>query len=607
MGLSQSLYTGWTGLATHQRGMDNLSNNLANVNTIGYKKNDFLFSNLFKQALTVGGIPSVGDRSALNPKSLGLGVTTGAILHNFTGGDIEPTGNPLECAIEGNGFFMVDTAGGMALTRNGSFWTDMPGTDGLRSLCMGGGSALVQGWNAVDGVVTAGGATEDIRIPAVGDLMPGVRTENVSLTGVLPTNTSTADFAGAETATLALMGNLPGSGAMETRIYVPVTQTDGTTSTLNGEIREVKVRIDFTGPVANGDVNDWTWTMTTVDWPNAGDPGVRIYPPADDPAFTQGTMGFFNQGNALNNTGEGQPAGEGRITPGGTDVSAETLDADGNTVTTSFTLSGDFTMDIARMTNMAEPPVDRALGAWFVDGNPTGTMRRTIPVIDEAVGFESVTDANGVTTMEAVRRMEARENSLIFTPGERTESGAAWSWTSSIDGASGELAFNTDGDLVSSSQSGGGEGEGIRYDFDSVIHVGQAGAMRLQSQDGYRDGVLQTVSIDRDGKIWGRYSNLETMQLAQLAVATVANPHGLSGSGGTLFYPNDAVSGPVQVGTANGDNGSGAIRSNALEGSNVQLAQEFTNIISIERGYQFNSRIVTTSDEMLQTAVQLKR
>ena len=114
MGLSQSLYTGWSGLATHQKSMDNLAGNLSNVNTVGYKKSDFLFSDLFKKAMITGGIPADGDRSATNPKNVGLGVSTGAILHNFTRGPVETTNNPLDCALTGNGFFMVDTSRGMA-------------------------------------------------------------------------------------------------------------------------------------------------------------------------------------------------------------------------------------------------------------------------------------------------------------------------------------------------------------------------------------------------------------------------------------------------------------------------------------------------------------
>ncbi len=600
MGLSQSLYTGWTGLATHQRSMDNLAGNLSNINTIGYKKSDFLFGSLFKQALVTGGIPAEGDRSALNPKNVGLGVSTGAILNNFTPGPIETTNNPLDCAIDGNGFFMVNTPRGTALTRDGSFFVDRPGEDGLRNLCMGVGGNPVLGWNAVDGVATPANTVEPIRIPAVGDRMPGERTTEVSLAGILPSNTDTDDFNGSETGSLELMGNLTAPGSIETRICVAVSETDGSSSSALDEIREVKVRIDFAGGEPSGDMNNWSWTMTTVDWPEPGAPGVRIYPPAGDEEFTQGTVSFYNQGNALTETGLGEPV-EGAIEPGPSRVRAESVDADGNTVTTSFAMPQGFTLDVSHMTGMPSPPVTQALGTWYVDGNPEGTMRRTLLQFDETVAYEPVTDANGVTTMEAVRRMEGRENSLVFTPGPGRDDGSDWTWTSSMGGDSGALSFNTDGDLVTSTQTGGS----VTYDFSGVGTAGQAGILRQASQNGFRDGVLQEVTIDNNGKIWGRYSNDLNEQLAQLAVATVPNNNGLSASSGNLFFPNPAVSGEIMIDGANGMNGSGRIMSRSLEGSNVQLAQEFTNMISIERGYQFNSRIVTTSDEMLQTALQL--
>jgi flagellar hook-basal body protein len=441
---------------------------------------------------------------------------------------------------------------------------------------------------------------EPIRVPSVGDFLAGERTTEAALNGVLPSNTETDDFDGSETGSLELMGNLTGESSIETSIYVAMTETDGSSSSTLDEIREVKVRIDFSGGTPNGDMNDFSWTMTTVDWPEPGSPGVQIYPPTGDEAFTQGTVSFYNQGNAETETGLGEPV-EAGIEPGPGGASVETTDADGNRITTSFRMPQGFTLDVAHMTSMANPPVAQGLGTWFVDGNPTGTMRRTVMVFDEVASFDPVTNEAGVTTMEASRRMESRENSLIFTPGVGRDDGSDWTWTSSTGGDSGSLSFNTDGDLVSSAQTGGA----ITYDFSEVGTAGQAGTLRLASQDGFRDGILQEVTIDNNGKIWGRYSNELNEQLAQIAVATVPNNNGLSKVGGNLFYPAPEISGDVQIDGANGMNGSGRIMSRSLEGSNVQLAQEFTNMISIERGYQFNSRVVTTSDEMLQTALQL--
>ncbi|MDR2391340.1 MAG: hypothetical protein LBE84_06655, partial [Planctomycetota bacterium] len=115
-------------------------------------------------------------------------------------------------------------------------------------------------------------------------------------------------------------------------------------------------------------------------------------------------------------------------------------------------------------------------------------------------------------------------------------------------------------------------------------------------------------------KIFGHYSNNVSEVLAMLAMGTVPNPSGLQGVSGTLFYASPA-SGDFMIGVAGDAHdefgipsiGAGTLSSNCLEGSNVDLAQEFTTLISIERGYQLNSRVVSTSNEMLQTALQIKQ
>lgn len=610
MGLAQSLYTGWTGLATHQKGMDNLSNNLANVNTVGYKKSDFMFSNLFKQTLS-GAMAADGDRVTTNPKSLGLGVGTGAILNNFKQGPQESTGDPLHCYINGNGFFVAQTASGQALTRDGRFYLDHTISPNERMLCVGDGLP-VQGWMAQNGTITPTSTVGNIYLPAIGDIQSGRKTTEVDLRGILPTNTTTTDFDGRQTTNLDIKGNLAGGGGntITTHIFAPVTQTNGTTTTLRDEVQEVKVQIAFQGPTtsADGSTNDWTWTMTTVDWPNVGDPGIQIYPTADDPDFSQGTISFHNQASVTQGWGAGEAVADS-VTPGSTRVRSSQTDASGNTITTFFNIPSDFTVDVSRMTNLQTTPEEGALETWFVNGNPKGTMARTILVFDEYTDFEATENASGNTVMQAVKKVEARQDTIYFERTENGSDGSKWTWRSSIDDVTGDLRFDTSGALVESNQSGGD----IQYNFKDVQSIASEGSLQVTGQDGYRDGVLQTITIDPNGKIWGHYSNSVNEALAQLAMGTVPNLNGLSGASGTLFYPG-AASGSIMIGVA-GDAtanfgipqiGAGSLTTGALEGSNVDLSQEFTTLINIERGYQFNSRIVTTSDEMLQTALALK-
>jgi flagellar hook protein FlgE len=112
-------------------------------------------------------------------------------------------------------------------------------------------------------------------------------------------------------------------------------------------------------------------------------------------------------------------------------------------------------------------------------------------------------------------------------------------------------------------------------------------------------------SVGSDGVVTGQLANGTNQTIGQLAVANFANPSGLEKAGGSLYRPT-VNSGAVQIGTA-GANGTGAVVSNALEMSNVDLAQELTGLIIAQRGFQANSKVITTSDELLQDLMNLKR
>lgn len=599
-------------MSTHQRSLDNLGNNLSNINTVGYRKSDYMFTNILNQVMT-GSMAAAENRTSTSAKALGLGAATGAILNNFTQGPIEGTGNKLDVAISGSGFFLASTPSGMALTRNGSFYLDHLVDPNQRMLCVGNGLA-VQGWNAVNGVVTpTAESVGNIYLPAQGDILPGKTTTKVDFKGILPTNTSSADFNGSVTNNLELKGNLPsGNNSLTTTIYAPVTRTDGTTTEYKDEIQEIKVEITFDGPTlsADGSVNGWNWVMKTVDWPNPGDPGVQIYPPLDDPNFSQGTVQFYTEGSVANQRGAGQVV-DATLNPGSSKVSTSVDDGQGGTVTSSFTIPTDFRMDVSRLTSVPNAPGGAALETWSVNGNPKGTMSRTVTVFDEYTEFVAGTDAAGNSVMQAVRRVEARENVFHFTKADQDDAGTTWTWKSSLDGATGSLRFNTIGDLVQSNSTGGS----VSYDFSDVRHINSEGALQVIGQDGFRDGFLTEVSIDQYGKVFGHYTNDVIEPLAQLAMATVPNPSGLEGVSGTLFYTG-AASGGLMIGVP-GDNegaryglasiGAGSLVTQSLEGSNVDLSREFTDLITIERGYQLNGKVITTSDEMLQTALGIKR
>jgi len=127
----------------------------------------------------------------------------------------------------------------------------------------------------------------------------------------------------------------------------------------------------------------------------------------------------------------------------------------------------------------------------------------------------------------------------------------------------------------------------------------------FQSQDGYNAGFLQGVSVDRDGILTGSYSNGQVLELYALTLADFNDQYSLYREGGNLFSETRS-SGPPLTGMANAS-GKGAIASNSLEQSNVDLATEFVKMITTQKGYQANSKTITTTDEMLSTLIQMKR
>ena len=152
---------------------------------------------------------------------------------------------------------------------------------------------------------------------------------------------------------------------------------------------------------------------------------------------------------------------------------------------------------------------------------------------------------------------------------------------------------------------------GITVDFgtpgspDALVQFAGSPRVAAVSQDGSPIGELQSFSIAQDGLITGVFSNGRSKALGQLAIASFNNPSGLEKMGGTMFRAT-VNSGLAQIGTA-GNGGRGLLAAGTVEMSNVDLAQEFTNLIVAQRGFQANSRVITSSDELLQDLVNLKR
>lgn len=216
----------------------------------------------------------------------------------------------------------------------------------------------------------------------------------------------------------------------------------------------------------------------------------------------------------------------------------------------------------------------------------TGNLPSTAAVGTQLVRDIAVYDAQGTKT----------SLSLTFT---RTAAG--WDVAEPVSGATGALAF-TDGRQTAGLTLTAG---GIAVDLSAVTGFADMSTVALTGQNGAAAGTLKSYAITADGSIVGTFSNGRTETLAKIAMATFANAEGLEKAGGTT-YRASVNSGQAQIGEA-GQAGVGSLLSGALEMSNVDLSQEFTNLIVAQRGFQASARVITTSDEVLQELTNLKR
>ncbi|MBI4504394.1 MAG: flagellar hook protein FlgE [Chloroflexi bacterium] len=153
--------------------------------------------------------------------------------------------------------------------------------------------------------------------------------------------------------------------------------------------------------------------------------------------------------------------------------------------------------------------------------------------------------------------------------------------------------------------NGAAVGQVVRVDMRPLSQVAQSSAVNIAANNGSAAGQLLSMTVDSLGRLIGAYSNGRTQALAQLAMARFLNPAGLNKAGGSAFAESLASGTPI-VGTA-GTGGRGTVASGVLEGSNVNLAEQFTRMILAERGFQANARVISTSDEVLQDLINLKR
>jgi flagellar hook protein FlgE len=561
MALTSALFTGLSGLDVNQSRLQVVGNNIANTNTVAFKSSRALFKPQF-YVTESGGTPPNGDFGGTNPNQRGLGAVVASIEKDFSNGAIEPTGKATDLAMDGDGFFVV-RGDGQKYTRDGSF-----SLNAANQLVNTSGE-YVQGYVADDDGNIQTGQLSEITIP-IGQTQTAAATENVKLEGNL--NANGALGTGASVLSSQLITTAGGTVPVGTSLLTDLRDTGsgatlfaaGDTLTLDGEKGGRSLgtaTFTVTGASTVDELRAFfsggMGVDETVTVPGAPTPGATLETDAVDPnsarLFLVGNVGTEN---ALAITGTG-----------------------------FLSSSGTAPLTFADSTNaggFASNPAGESVHTSFVAYDSLGT-----PVsIDMTAVLESKS-ATGTTWRFYVGSGDDTDQSLVV--------------------GNGTLEFGTDGKLLDSTgttitldrdNTGAVTPTTIRLDFGTMTSLTSSDSeLVMTSQDGSPMGTLQSFSIGADGSVTGAFSNGETSLLAQIAVATFDNPNGLVDNGGNQFTegPNSGVAVISTPQTL----GAGSIRSGALELSNVDLSEEFINMIISSTGFSAASRVITTSDQLL--------
>jgi flagellar hook protein FlgE len=574
MALSNTLFAGLSGLNVNQTKLNVVANNIANVNTVAFKSSRVEFKPQF-YVTDAGGTQPQDPFGGTNPSQRGLGAEVAAIEKNFQPGSIEATGRPTDLAIDGDGFFVVK-GDEQRYTRDGTFKINS-----LNQLVTNGGD-IVQGFGVDKDYKVVSGNLTSIVIP-LGAATTASATGNVKFEGNLNAGGDVA--AGASILTSQLLttvggGAPPAAGTLLTNI---AATTDNATPL-------------FT----SGDV----FTL-------AGKKGGRDLPEA---SFTVGAtstlndlMTFFQQGMGININ---VPDDLNPLTPtAGIAVEVDGVDPNSARIVMTGNLGTENSLAMPNgsfETSSGVSPFDFADGANAagIQSDPTGESIHTSFVAYDSLGTPLTIGVTAV--LESTSSLGNTWRFFAESPDDTDIDLVTGTGTLTFDSA-GKLRDATGTTITLNRNNTGADSPlNIDLDFSRLTELTSSNSeLVMTNQDGSPIGRLNGFSIGADGKISGSFSNGITRTLGQVAVATFSNTQGLIDRGGNMYIegPN---SGAAVIGTA-GTLGTGKVVAGSLELSNVDLSEEFINLIIASTGFSAASRVITTADQLLTELLNTSR
>ncbi|MEZ6195512.1 MAG: flagellar hook-basal body complex protein [Planctomycetota bacterium] len=633
---------GLSGLRSTQQQLDVIGNNLTNSETLGFKSDRMTFADAFYRNYGSGTGPS-GGLGGRNGAQVGLGVQIGSVDHSVAQGNLIQTGRALDIAIQGNGFFVLGDGESQYFTRAGSFSLDSAG-----NLVDGNSGLKVQDING-QGIVI----DQDLVVPAqTTSLLQLAGNLPAVVTGPLaeiqesstayqddqpPALTSTGSGATVDLSGLTLSFIVDGGNAQS--VTVPAGTGAQTAAANAATLNTLLAASGLTNPpIVSTSGNELVFTGATT-----GDTGTIEL--GGGVAATLNLTGLKATGTS-------------------TDAVAATLINDLNsnasdyvpgdiiriigTDSTGASISVPFTFGAANDGDTFGALVNKIQGAFpdtavqIVDGkikvtaNQTGENPLEIVLQDDV---NSTGNSNfSLYSLNATRQgtgPDTKTSSITIYDSlgtahvltgtfERQENGT-WNLAVSVPESEGSvvtgspitgISFGADGSFQGSGSlsldiawTSNAAPQSLTLDlgspggFTGLTATAGANSAQFEQQDGYPSGTLVGIDVTGDGTIRGDFSNNQRLDLASIAIARFRNPEGLVKVGGTRFRLGDNAGQPI-LGAAQ-QAGAGTLVGGALEGSNVDTAEEFVKLIEAQRAFQGASRIISSADELFLDFLQI--
>ena len=546
--MMRSLFSGVAGLRTHQTRMDVIGNNIANVNTTAYKSQSMVFTDLLYQTTQAasGANPNTG-KGGTNARQIGLGSTTGAISTAIaTQGSAQTTNNPFDLMISGDNFFIVNNGSENFFTRDGAFTVDNAG-----NLVTSTSGFIVQGWQAdKDGNI--------------------IRSQVSGLKVMSPANMTYEPEATSKAMVNGIVDKMDPNVNSDAGLQISIPLYDNL---------GYKYNAIFSMHAADGDKGEYYMKLEKLMDSDGNDAtetsGISFGDPNGDPM--QITVKGIKKSVTDN---------QYKLRKDEDGYHLYQLDADGkipdgaSPVTDTATIAKAYGMtdaEIAKITTSADYPApaidDNGRLVYYSDSEVENAIKvKYNPATGDFGGVSGDSDANFSD----------------ISDNDKT-------WTIQFT----NNAFNKDGIAVDLSTT-------TMWDNNGISTMSGINGDENNLGSGRKVGDMSGISISSAGLITASYDNGQTRVLGQIATAVFANPSGLEKRGDNLYSATmnsgdfDGIG--VDI-TANG----GKMTSGVLEMSNVDLSNEFTTMITTQRGFQANSRIITVSDTLLEELVNLKR